>query len=402
MRTRLDSLLVQVDPDSEAGVLVAELETAYEELRVADEEVRAQQEHIVQLLERSDVLRWQHERMLAVLPVPVLTTDRVGVVRAVNAAAAGLFSRRITHLVGKPLVTLVSGEDRPDLRRFLGGVRVEGGSLRRVVTLVHRDATAESVELQATASPGGDRVDWLVLRTHDPDAPEHAAHRLAPAMISLIGLPSRAEEPAAVLREVARTCAEALGPGVAVSATIGPPLEPEAIATSDEVAQGGDGAQVALGDGPCHAAYVAGETVVCADVRGDERWPGLADRLPSAVRAIIAAPTEAGDRRAGALNVYLDRPHPSADLVEGVEMLASTVGAALHEMGLRDELARLSRDLDRALSSRAVIDQAKGIVMAARRCTAEEAFAHLVDLASTQHLKLRDLAARIVAGAAAS
>lgn len=83
-----------------------------------------------------------------------------------------------------------------------------------------------------------------------------------------------------------------------------------------------------------------------------------------------------------------------------MELLAATIGSALYEVGLRQELARMAGDMERALASRATIDQAKGIVMAARRCTADEAFAHLVDLASTQHLKLRDLAARIVAGAA--
>ena len=50
--------------------VVQDLETAYEELVVAEEEVRAQQEQIGRLLDDHRLLRWQHERMLSLLPVP--------------------------------------------------------------------------------------------------------------------------------------------------------------------------------------------------------------------------------------------------------------------------------------------------------------------------------------------
>lgn len=405
MRERLDSMAA-ADTSTDVGLLLADLETAYEELRVADEEVRAQQDHIAQLTERENLVRWQQERMLAVLPVPVLTTDRVGVVRSVNAAAAGLLERRVSRLVGKPLLTLVATDDRPDLRRFLGSVHEEGESLRRVVTLLHRDAPAESVELQATVLPGAVEISWLVLSGHDPVRPQHAAHRLAPALVELIRLPARGGTTADVLRESARICSDALGAGASVSVTIGNPLAPDALATSDELAQACDGAQAAAGEGPCVAAYETGETVVCADVhaddRRDDRWSRFVVRAPDQLRAVVAAPTDLGNQRLGALNVYLAEPAPSPTLVEGVELMAAAIGSATYEIGLRDEIAGLSGDMERALASRATIDQAKGIVMAARRCTPDEAFAHLADLASTRHVKLRELAAQIVAGAASA
>src|SRR6476620_6562247 len=84
-------------------LLVEDLATAYEELRVADAELRAQQEHIVGLLrDRQDVTR-QQERAAALVPVPVVSTDLSGVVRTVNAAAAMLFGAAASRLVGKPL-----------------------------------------------------------------------------------------------------------------------------------------------------------------------------------------------------------------------------------------------------------------------------------------------------------
>jgi AmiR/NasT family two-component response regulator len=53
-------------------------------------------------------------------------------------------------------------------------------------------------------------------------------------------------------------------------------------------------------------------------------------------------------------------------------------------------------DKQTALESRAVIDQAKGIVMAHKHCTADEAFQHLVSLSNTSRVKLREVAARLV------
>jgi AmiR/NasT family two-component response regulator len=52
--------------------------------------------------------------------------------------------------------------------------------------------------------------------------------------------------------------------------------------------------------------------------------------------------------------------------------------------------------MKRALSSRAVIEQAKGIIMATQRCSPEQAFAHLSELSSKQERKLRDVARTIV------
>ena len=59
-------------------------------------------------------------------------------------------------------------------------------------------------------------------------------------------------------------------------------------------------------------------------------------------------------------------------------------------------LQALVGHLERALSSRAVIEQAKGIVMAHHGGTADEAFAKLVAFSSRQNIKLRDLAESIV------
>ena len=59
----------------------------------------------------------------------------------------------------------------------------------------------------------------------------------------------------------------------------------------------------------------------------------------------------------------------------------------------------LSRHMEIAMRSRAVIEQAKGIIMGDRRCSADEAFAILTKLSQDTNRKLRDVAAALVAQA---
>ncbi len=65
-------------------------------------------------------------------------------------------------------------------------------------------------------------------------------------------------------------------------------------------------------------------------------------------------------------------------------------------MHLYESTAKLAQQLDLAMQSRAVIEQAKGILMGQRLCTADEAFTLLVDLSQRSNRKLRDVAQALV------
>jgi AmiR/NasT family two-component response regulator len=114
----------------------------------------------------------------------------------------------------------------------------------------------------------------------------------------------------------------------------------------------------------------------------------------------LVVPLAHADDVHGVLAVYL-RPErsPSPRLVETVEILGAAITSVLQELGLRNHLESLASDMQAALASRSVIEQAKGIVMASKHCTADEAFQHLVMLSNTGHLKLREVARQIVTGA---
>ena len=81
--------------------------------------------------------------------------------------------------------------------------------------------------------------------------------------------------------------------------------------------------------------------------------------------------------------------------------VAATLGAVFHELDLNAELDQLGEDMQRALSSRAVIEQAKGVIMAQEGCGPDEAFEHLSEVSSQQERKVRDVARDIVERASA-
>jgi PAS domain S-box-containing protein len=382
-----------------AESVLAELEVAYEELRVAEEEVRTQQEEIARLAESSQLARWQQERMLEMVPVPMLTTDREGLVRSANAAAAGLLGVPLPHLLGKPLAMYVAMEHRPDVRGELRRL-VGGGRWSRVLTVVDRVGSPVLVEASVTAdaAPEG-LLTWMFLAADaGPVRRPPGRLSLAEALVRMATMPLSGSDVDQLLPRCARLCQDVLGDDVSLTVTAGSPTAPRALASTTRIAQAIDGAQLAHEEGPCVTAFEERRTVVTTDVCADPRWPALgADPRCREAGGAIAVALQIGDELLGALNVYGEVGDPvDAQLVEQAELLSAGVAAVFHEVATRRELAATAIDLERALTSRSTIDQAKGIVMADRGCSAEEAFEHLVQLSSTRHVKLREVARMIV------
>jgi hypothetical protein len=185
-----------------------------------------------------------------------------------------------------------------------------------------------------------------------------------------------------------------------VSITLGSPLEPQRLGSDSAEAQDFDGRQLRVQEGPCLSAYVSGTPVVSADVTRDERWPRLrAVAGEGAVRSVLAVPVRDGEDGAGVINIY--GREPRAFGVAGrhiAELAAAAVTGVLESVAEREALRSLAANLERALLSRAVIDQAKGVLMARLGVDADEAFARLVALSSRLNVKLRELARLVVEG----
>ena len=175
--------------------------------------------------------------------------------------------------------------------------------------------------------------------------------------------------------------------------------EPTTVTEAGDFVRRIDEIQYALDEGPCLQAFRTQRLVLVENLEVEKRWPRF---TPAAVghglRGVVAAPLTAHGARLGALNVYALQTWVFDDASAGTASLFAEQASIVLANAEAFTRARSSAiNLGEALTSRAVIDMAKGIVMAQRRCNANEAFDHLRQQSQTQHRKLRDVAEDLVA-----
>jgi GAF domain-containing protein len=153
--------------------------------------------------------------------------------------------------------------------------------------------------------------------------------------------------------------------------------------------------------GPCLEAATAKATISVPDLRDDPRWPDwLQHALAAGARSSLSVGLPVEEKIDGALNLYGVRDRAFDDeAVLLAETFAGYAAVALANANLYGVTAKLARQLQAAMASRAVIEQAKGIIMGSRRCSADEAFAVLTKISQDSNRKLRDVAATLVAKA---
>ncbi|MCQ4118438.1 GAF and ANTAR domain-containing protein [Rhodococcus sp. FXJ9.536] len=128
------------------------------------------------------------------------------------------------------------------------------------------------------------------------------------------------------------------------------------------------------------------------------RWPSLAKDLEqTGMRSVLSAALTVDESVAGTLDLYGRGDHGFSDLDAVVLLVYTTAIEGLLESARRVTLARNEvTGLTKAMESRAVIEQAKGIVMALQGVSADQAFEILVVQSQQEHLKLAEVARRIV------
>ncbi|GAA2023199.1 GAF and ANTAR domain-containing protein [Pseudokineococcus marinus] len=199
------------------------------------------------------------------------------------------------------------------------------------------------------------------------------------------------------LQRVAELAAGTL-PGVdGLSVTLVEDGRARSAAFTTTVAAQLDERQYEVGFGPCLDAAQSGDTIR-VDVAADDVYPAFARaaaRLGVRCAASVGMPVP--HRVVGALNLY----SASGDLDEETLVLARTFASyaavALANASLYGSTARLADQLQEAMRSRAVIEQAKGVLMAVHGVDADEAFARLSRASQDANRKLRDMAGEVVA-----
>jgi GAF domain-containing protein len=159
-----------------------------------------------------------------------------------------------------------------------------------------------------------------------------------------------------------------------------------------------DETQYAKGYGPCMHAATTGELTDIPDTRVETRWADYARRAAEEGNlSSLSVPLPIDDEIAGALNIYARRPHAfdeqsRADAVR----FGPYAGVALSNIHAYSSARDLAENMQAALESRAVIDQAKGILMERHRLTADQAFQLLAHSSMRKNTKLRVIAEHLV------
>jgi GAF domain-containing protein len=202
------------------------------------------------------------------------------------------------------------------------------------------------------------------------------------------------------LQEVASLAARELGDGLSCGITLQPNGRPLTVASSDTNAAQIDELQYGLDRGPCLTALRTGTLVHIDDLASDQRWGDYAVRaLAHGVRSSLSMPLAACERPVGALNLYSDRSHFFGE--SQTRLAERFTQDAVVAVGIAGQLAAqsvLTDQLRASLASRAVIDQAIGVIMAQQRCTAADAFAIVRTASQNRNIKLRQVAEQIVTG----
>ena len=183
-----------------------------------------------------------------------------------------------------------------------------------------------------------------------------------------------------------------------VSITLVERGSPKTVAFTGPLARRLDERQYERGYGPCLASVEGGEPVLIRSMDTDERWRDWAEEARAhGARCSLSIPVPLQREVMAALNMY--GTHDDAFDDESVELastFAAYAGVALANMHLYEAQGQVAEQLQTAMQSRAVIEQAKGILMGQRRCSADEAFTLLVRLSQEANRKLRDVAQALV------
>jgi GAF domain-containing protein len=174
------------------------------------------------------------------------------------------------------------------------------------------------------------------------------------------------------------------------------------VAVSDDRLAHLEELQIQHREGPCVAAFEDKELVGAEDLTREARWPLFcAAAVERGVRAVLASPLPYNQDAVGVVAVLSEDQHPWS--AEGeLALLAFTDLAALliASMMQGQEQSELAAQLQSALNSRAVIEQAKGVLIGREGLSAREAYEKLRAQARSERRKLSAVSADVVRNAA--
>jgi GAF domain-containing protein len=225
---------------------------------------------------------------------------------------------------------------------------------------------------------------------HTPDVPAAAAAELQQLLLDT-------EDVEHFLQRLVVLAVDALPGDVSCGLTLRRGRRPMTVASSDNRANLVDEVQYGFDDGPCLTSLASGRTILIDNLAEDTNWPGYRiSAVAHGVRSSLSIPVSGGDTL-GALNFYASTPYFFGPTERtAAARFATEAGYAVTLSVRLAERAEMTEHLQAALASRAVIDQALGVIMTQQRCSPDEAFDLLRGISQTRNVKVREVAVEIV------
>ncbi|MBO0831173.1 MAG: GAF and ANTAR domain-containing protein [Actinobacteria bacterium] len=217
---------------------------------------------------------------------------------------------------------------------------------------------------------------------------------LADRAAALLSLTAATEERS--LSQLTELAAREVPGCTAAAVTVWRDSEPANQASSHPEATRLADIQFSSGRGPLLEAAVNGAPVSCPDTLSEQRWPEFAaTALAIGVRSCVVL--SSGGTPVVTLSLFGTRPRAIDPSEQLAELLVAYCAALVGAVAEYDSSRRLADQLRDAASSRTIVDQAKGILMHALGCSADEALERMVQVSQRTNVRAVEVARRVVA-----
>jgi transcriptional regulator with GAF, ATPase, and Fis domain len=222
---------------------------------------------------------------------------------------------------------------------------------------------------------------------------------LQTSLSNLAGLVTAAHGLHELLTQVAGFAAQAIPGADGAGVTLLGADRVEALAASAPFVSEIDNIQYeVLNEGPCITAARERRTVRSGSLGRDTLWPRFGPRVDRlGVHSVLSLPLLVTDQVVGAINVYAhDKDVFDEHAAELGELFAAPAAVSVHNAQILAQALTLTAQLQAALTSRPVIDQAIGLLRGRSGGTAEEAFGRLRAISQKENVKVSAVAQRVV------
>jgi GAF domain-containing protein len=159
--------------------------------------------------------------------------------------------------------------------------------------------------------------------------------------------------------------------------------------------------QAEQGEGPCVDAFDDKQPVSADDLGREDRWPAFSPAAAAGrLLAVLASPIPYSEQAVGVVAVFAGEPHPWTEAErEAIVAFTDLVALLILNAMKATERGRLAEELQGALDSRVVIEQAKGVLVGRHGLTTRQAFERLRRQARDQRRPLPEVARAVVSAA---